>query len=56
MHEQEIQRIVGKHQSEMEEMKRQYTLQRDRKNAAHEQEIERIRKEVRSIRLCEIKV
>ncbi|KAI7880625.1 hypothetical protein K492DRAFT_73238 [Lichtheimia hyalospora FSU 10163] len=45
LHEREIQRIVGKHQSEMEEMKRQYTLQRDRENAAHEQELERIRKE-----------
>lgn len=46
LHEQEVERIVSKHKSEMEEMKRQYTLQRDRENAAHEQELERIREQV----------
>lgn len=47
LHEQEIERIVSKHKSEMEEMKRQYTLQRDRENAAHEEELQRIREQVR---------
>lgn len=50
LHEQEIERIVAKHKSEMEEMKRQFTLQRDRDNAAHEQELQRIREQVRLIK------